>query len=181
MAEGAIRSPSSAIPFSGERHDEDRPNAIFAAASRPRFRGTVTQRVVLIVDDQEDNRAIFSALLEYHGYEVVQAENGRQALDLALTRQPGLILMDLHMPVMDGWEATRLLRGDERTSRIPILAVTAEDRTSRARLRDAGFCAFLQKPVHPRSLIRAVVRCLEARPGDEMWIELADETDPLVR
>jgi two-component system, cell cycle response regulator DivK len=141
----------------------------------------LNQQVVLVVDDQEDNRAIFSALLEYHGYAVMEAENGLQALDLALARTPGVILMDLHMPVMDGWEATRLLRGDDRTARIPILAVTAEDRTSLARLRDAGFCAFLQKPVRPRTLIRAVVRCLEARDDAGMWIEVADEMDPLAR
>ncbi|CAN5795766.1 MAG: response regulator [Gemmatimonadetes bacterium] len=141
----------------------------------------MTQQVILIVDDQEDNRAIFSAVLEHHGYTVIEAENGRKSLDLALTHQPGLILMDLHMPVIDGWEATRLLRGDERTSRIPILAVTAEDRTSQARLRDAGFCAFLQKPVHPRSLIRAVARCLQCDDDAGMWVELVDEMDPPAR
>jgi two-component system, cell cycle response regulator DivK len=141
----------------------------------------VTQQVVLVVDDQEDNRAIFTAMLEHHGYIVVQAENGRQSLDLARRYQPGLILMDLHMPVMDGWEATRLLRDDEITSRIPVLAVTAEDRTSKARLRDAGFCAFLQKPVHPRDLIRGVALCLESSAAAGMWIELADELDPLAR
>jgi two-component system, cell cycle response regulator DivK len=141
----------------------------------------VTQPVILVVDDQEDNRAIFSAVLEHHGYAVIQAENGRRSLELALDHLPGLILMDLHMPVMDGWEATRLLRGDERTQRIPILAVTAEDRTSRTRLRDAGFCAFLQKPVHPRTLMRAVTCCLENGNGEGMWVELVDEMDPLPR
>jgi two-component system, cell cycle response regulator DivK len=87
----------------------------------------MSQKVLLIADDQDDNRVIFSAVLTHHGYGVFLATDGREAVELAWAHSPRLILMDLKMPVMDGWEATRLLKADAATAHIPIVAVTAED------------------------------------------------------
>jgi two-component system, cell cycle response regulator DivK len=128
-------------------------------------------KVLLIADDEEDNRVIFSAILTHHDYAVVLAENGREALELARDHSPRLILMDLQMPVMDGWEATRQLKADPDTADIPVIAVTARDCTA-ALLEDAGFCAYVGKPVAPQNLLRAVEFCLEQAGEGVPWIDL---------
>ena len=132
----------------------------------------MTQKVILLADDQPDNLAIFSAILTHHGYGVVLAANGREAVDLARDHAPKLILMDLQMPVMDGWEASRLLKSTPATADIPIVAITAEDHNSLTRLRDAGFCAYLRKPVTPDAVVDAVRQCLEEHAAGVRWIEL---------
>src|SRR4051812_36123465 len=80
---------------------------------------------LLLVEDNEDNRIIYSTVLRHLGYEVIEALDGVEAVALARSRLPDLILMDISIPEMDGWEATRVLRADERTRRIPIIALTA--------------------------------------------------------
>src|SRR3954464_8817353 len=80
---------------------------------------------ILLVEDNEDNRIIYSTVLRHLGYEVVEAEDGVQAVALARSLQPDLILMDISIPELDGWEATRILRRDVATSAIPIIALTA--------------------------------------------------------
>jgi two-component system, cell cycle response regulator DivK len=133
--------------------------------------GVMIQNVLLIVDDEEDNRVIFSAILTHHDYAVVLAKNGQEAVELARDHSPRLILMDLQMPVADGWEATLQLKADPETADIPVIAVTAGDHPA-ARLEEAGFCAYVRKPVAPQDLLRAVEFCLE-RVGEGMpWIEL---------
>jgi len=132
----------------------------------------MTQKVLLIADDQEDNRVIFAAILMHHGYGVFIATNGREAVELAGAHSPRLILMDLQMPVMDGWEATRLLRSDPGTAHIPIIAVTAEDHGDPRRLQETGFCAYIRKPVLPQNMARAVEFCLEVEARGVSWITL---------
>lgn len=131
----------------------------------------MTQRLTLIADDQEDNRVIFSAILQHHGYSVLPATNGREAVDQAKLHSPDLILMDLHMPVLSGWETTRLLKADEDTASIPIVAVTAADE-SPERLQEAGFCAYVRKPVAPLNVVRAVEMCLGDNARGSRWIDL---------
>lgn len=131
----------------------------------------MTQTMLLVADDQEDNLAIFSAILTHHGYGVVRATHGREAVELARTHVPRLILMDLHMPVLDGWGAIRLLKADPETADIPVVAVTAEDH-ARSRLQQAGFCAYVRKPVAPENLVRAVRLCLEGAEERTRWIVL---------
>lgn len=132
----------------------------------------MTQKVLLIADDQEDNRVIFSAILTHHGYGVLVANNGQEAIELTREHAPRLVLMDLQMPVMDGWEATRLLKADPETAHIPVVAVTALDPADAPRLREGGFCAYVGKPVLPQNLLRAVDLCLESIVEGKRWIEL---------
>src|SRR5665213_2946045 len=79
---------------------------------------------VLLVDDYPDAREMYAEYLEFSGFEIVQAGNGREAIERALETNPDVILMDLSLPIMDGWEATRRLKADARTQHIPVLAVT---------------------------------------------------------
>ena len=80
---------------------------------------------VLIVDDYEDTREMLKMMLEMRGCVVVEAANGLEAVEVAMREKPDLILMDLNMPVLDGWEATRRLTTQEATRHIPIVAITA--------------------------------------------------------
>jgi len=80
---------------------------------------------ILLVEDNEMNRDMLTRRLERKGYEVVAATDGQQALDMARAEAPDLILMDLSLPVLDGWEATRRLKAAEETRAIPVLALTA--------------------------------------------------------
>src|ERR1043166_7378366 len=79
---------------------------------------------VLLVDDYPDAREMYSEYLEFSGFDVVEAANGMEALQRAVEAAPDIILMDLSLPVMDGWEATRRLKADERTAGIPVVALT---------------------------------------------------------
>jgi two-component system cell cycle response regulator DivK len=128
-------------------------------------------RLLLVADDEEDNRVIFSAILTHHGYNVSLATDGQEALEQARRHAPDLIVMDLQMPVMDGWEATRLLKSDPRTAAIPVVAATALD-VATAQLREAGYCAYVRKPIAPRDLVRAVELCLEGVSQENQWIDL---------
>ena len=128
-------------------------------------------KLLLVADDEEDNRVIFSAILTHHRYNVLLATDGREAVAQAKRHAPDLVLMDLQMPVMDGWEATRLLRLDPHTATVPIVAVTAQDWTAN-RLREAGFCAYIRKPVAPREMVRLVELCLSGLGQERFWIDL---------
>src|SRR5258708_12425285 len=79
---------------------------------------------ILLVEDNEMNRDMLSRRLERRGYEVVIAVDGQQGVDLALSQRPDLILMDMSLPVIDGWEATRRIKAEGTTSKIPVIALT---------------------------------------------------------
>lgn len=113
--------------------------------------------LILLVEDVADNRALARYLLEAAGLEVVEAQTGQEALDLAATRRPDLILMDLQMPGMDGWEAARRLQADPATADIPVLAVTAHAMTGdRERVLAAGFAAYISKPIDLTNFVATV-------------------------
>lgn len=117
--------------------------------------------LVLIVDDYEDNRELYAEYLTFVGYEVAEATNGQQALDLASSLEPDLIVMDLSLPVIDGWTATRQLKDDDRTSRIPVIALTGHALAGHSeRARDAGCDSFLTKPCMPEALAEEIRRYL---------------------
>lgn len=117
------------------------------------------QKTVLLVEDNDDNRTVFATILRHYGYEVIEAEDGESGVELARTRQPDLVLMDISIPVLDGWEATRVLKRDTATSEIPVVAVTAHALSEdRARARAIGFDGFLAKPVQPRLVVEEVRR-----------------------
>src|SRR5579864_2723400 len=79
---------------------------------------------VLLVDDYPDARDMYTEYLQYSGFEVIEASNGMEALQRAAEEMPDIILMDLSLPVIDGWEATRRLKADKRTAPIPVVALT---------------------------------------------------------
>ena len=108
---------------------------------------------ILLAEDNEMNRDMLSRRLARYGYEVVVAENGQEAIALTKSEAPDVVLMDLTMPVLDGWEATRQLRAEEATAEIPIIALTAHAlKEDRQRALEAGCTHFLTKPVDIKQL-----------------------------
>ena len=109
---------------------------------------------ILLVEDNEMNRDMLSRRLERKGYQVVMAVDGQQALDLALAEMPDLILMDMSLPVMDGWEATRRLKAGEQTRQIPVIALTAHAMPEDERkAREAGCNDYDTKPIELARLL----------------------------
>ncbi len=116
---------------------------------------------LLLVEDNEMNRDMLSRRLASEGFELVSAETGQQAIDMAQSEQPDLILMDMGMPVMDGWEATRILKSSAETKHIPIIALTAHAFTQdEERSRQAGCDDFLTKPIDFPRLLKAIEQLL---------------------
>lgn len=120
---------------------------------------------VLLVDDYPDAREMYSEYLQFSGYDVVEAANGMEALQRAVDTTPDIILMDLSLPIMDGWEATRRLKADERTAEIPVVALTGHALAGISEgARQAGCDAFVTKPCLPEDLVREIQKVLD-EPG----------------
>lgn len=112
---------------------------------------------ILVVEDTEDNRQIVRDLLTSVGYELIEAVDGAQGVEAALREKPDLILMDIQLPVFDGYEATRRIRANEATGRIPIIAVTSYALSGdEEKARAAGCDDYLAKPFSPRQLLAMV-------------------------
>jgi two-component system, cell cycle response regulator DivK len=123
-----------------------------------------SQPLVLVVEDYQDAREMYAAYLMFSGYRVAEATNGVDAIEKTVQLMPDIILMDLALPVMDGWEATRRLKMDERTKHIPIVALTGHALTQHAEgAREAGCDAFVTKPCLPDALVAEIQRMLSAR------------------
>jgi two-component system cell cycle response regulator DivK len=119
---------------------------------------------VLVVDDIEDNRVMYAEFLRFSGFRVVEAGNGVEAIKVAMARAPDLIVMDLSLPLMDGWEATRRLKSQEHTRHIPVIALTGHALDGHSEeARNAGCDAFLAKPCLPEALLETVQRILSGR------------------
>lgn len=110
---------------------------------------------ILVAEDHLDSRDAMRAILEAFGYQVVEAVNGREAVDLALSSRPDLILMDIMMPELDGFEATRELRRHRTTSLTPIIAVTAMEGAHQIAIQ-AGANDYVRKPVDIHGLVAKV-------------------------
>ena len=124
---------------------------------------TSSPKRVLLVDDFEDSRFSLSKLLEIEGYEVLEAGDGAQAVELALDRKPDLILMDLSLPVIDGLSATRQIRQNEAMKSVPIIALTAHDLVDfQAKAKDAGCTDYATKPVDFNLLMTLMSKYLPA-------------------
>lgn len=120
-------------------------------------------RTVLLVEDNEDNRTVYRTILEHYGYKVMEARNGEDGVRMAREQRPDLILMDISIPVIDGWEATRILKADPKTNDIPIIALTAHAlATDRAKAAEVGCDGYLAKPCEPRRVVAEVERFLGA-------------------
>ena len=124
--------------------------------------------LVLLVDDYPDNRDIYAQFLAYSGLRVEEADNGHQALDKAFTLRPDVIVMDLSLPGLDGWEATRRLKEDPRTRTIPVIALTGHALAGHSKgAFDAGCDAFITKPCLPERLLQEIRTLIGGpRPGD---------------
>jgi len=124
-----------------------------------------TGPLVMVVDDLTETRRLLRKLLEESGWRVVEAANGRDALEVAAHTQPALILMDLNMPVLDGFTATLRLRAVERMRHVPVVAITAHDSEEfRAAARAVGCVEFVVKPIDFDCLIILMERLVEKNP-----------------
>jgi two-component system, cell cycle response regulator DivK len=114
-------------------------------------------RSILVVEDQEDNRRIIRDLLSSAYFEVIEAVTGEEGVALAHARLPDLILMDIQMPVLDGYEATRQIKADARLQHIPIIVVTSYALSGDdAKARAAGADDYVAKPFTPRELLAKI-------------------------
>src|SRR5215218_7462815 len=119
---------------------------------------------VLLVDDYPDAREMYSEYLQFSGFDVVEAANGMEALQKAVDATPDIILMDLSLPVMDGWEATRRLKADARTAHIPVVALTGHALAGISEgAKRAGCDAFVIKPCLPEDLVKEIRKVLDER------------------
>ena len=117
--------------------------------------------LVLVVEDYQDAREMYAAYLQFSGYRVAEATNGIEAIDKSIELMPDIILMDLALPRMDGWEATRRLKLDDRTKHIPIVALTGHALAGHAEgARQAGCDSFVTKPCLPDALVAEIQRML---------------------
>ena len=126
-----------------------------------------SQPLVLVVEDYQDAREMYAAYLQFSGFDVAEAGNGVEAIEKALTLLPDIVLMDLALPRMDGWEATRRLKSDVRTRHIPIVALTGHALAGHAEgAREAGCDAFVTKPCLPDALVAEIKRLLDAQAAN---------------
>jgi CheY-like chemotaxis protein len=114
-------------------------------------------KTVLLVEDNEDNRIVYSTILQHFGYVVMEALNGEEGIAKARAEHPDLILMDISIPVIDGWEATQVLKRDPETRSIPIIALTAHALASdREKAMEVGCDSYLAKPCEPKAVVSEV-------------------------
>jgi CheY-like chemotaxis protein len=117
--------------------------------------------LILVVDDYQDAREMYAEYLQFSGFRVAEARNGNEAVEQAFALKPDLILMDLSLPGMDGWEATRRLKADEATRHIPIVALTGHALAGASEgAKRAGCDSFVTKPCLPDDLVVEVRRML---------------------
>jgi two-component system cell cycle response regulator DivK len=118
-------------------------------------------RKILLVEDNEMNRDMLSRRLARNGYEVFLAMDGQQGADMALSEQPDLILMDMSLPVIDGWEATRRVKANDATRRIPVIALTAHAMAGdREKAMEVGCEDYDTKPVEMSRLLGKIAALL---------------------
>jgi two-component system, cell cycle response regulator DivK len=118
---------------------------------------SVTNRRILVVEDQEDNRRILRDLLTSRGYDIIEAEDGEKGLAMAQDRRPDLILMDVQIPLLDGYEVTRRLKADPALRNIPIIVITSYALSGdESRARAAGCNAYVSKPYSARRLLAKI-------------------------
>ncbi len=124
----------------------------------------VSEKTVLLVEDNEDNRIVYATVLEHFGYRVLEARDGEEGVRMARVEHPDVVLMDISIPIIDGWSATSMLKADPGTTAIPVIALTAhalpEDREKSAAV---GCDGYLAKPCEPSRVVAEVRRVLDVR------------------
>jgi two-component system cell cycle response regulator DivK len=119
--------------------------------------------LILVVDDFADNREMYTQFLEFSGFRVAEAQNGHEALEKAFALNPDLIVMDLSLPGLDGWEATRQLKANDHTRRIPVIALTGHALAGHSKgAMEAGCDAFITKPCLPERLMEEIKSMLKS-------------------
>ena len=114
-------------------------------------------KCILVVEDQEDNRRILRDLLGNAGFELIEAQSGEDALSAVMKQRPDLILMDIQLPQMDGYEATRRIKSNPEMKEVPVIVVTSYALAGdEAKARAAGCTAYVSKPFRPRALLAKV-------------------------
>lgn len=123
---------------------------------------------ILVVEDNEENRDALSRRLSRRGYEVLLAADGKLGVEMAQSSAPDLILMDINMPVLDGWEATRQIKAEPATSGIPIIALTAHAMSSdREKMLALGCDDYHPKPINFGHLLEQIEALLQKRTANE--------------
>lgn len=123
--------------------------------------------LILVVEDFDDAREMYRDYLEFSGFRVETARDGREAIDKVRTLHPDLVLMDLSLPGIDGWEATRLLKGDSETKHVLIVALSAHALAAEGeRARAAGCDGFIAKPCLPPDLVHEISKYLNGQHGE---------------
>lgn len=129
---------------------------------------TEQRPLILLVDDFQDNREMYAMYLDYTGFRVAEATNGYEALEQASALAPDLIVMDLSLPGLDGWEATRRLKSDARTRSIPVIALTSHALEGFSEGAKAAGCdAFVTKPCLPEELVGEIRKILKGSDRPE--------------
>jgi two-component system cell cycle response regulator/two-component system cell cycle response regulator DivK len=118
---------------------------------------------ILIAEDYDDNRELLRLLLTGAAYDVREAKNGLECLSMAKEQPPDLIMIDLSMPILDGWELFRELKADAITANIPCVAVTAQSETDRERALQTGFSAYVTKPFRGEELLATVAKLISTK------------------
>lgn len=119
---------------------------------------------VLLVEDNYMNKVLVREILTLHGYEILEARSGTEALKKLAEERPDIILMDLHLPEMDGITATRIIKSEERNKGIPILALTASAmKGEEHQILNKGFDGYVAKPIEVKKLLAAITSNLEAK------------------
>jgi CheY-like chemotaxis protein len=123
--------------------------------------------LILVVDDYSDGRDIVCCVLANEGFETIEATNGHDALEQVREHLPDVVVLDLALPGIDGWEVARLIKADRATAGVRLLGFTAHaEKTALQRAREAGCDAVLTKPCAPRALVQSVRDLLAARAQD---------------
>lgn len=133
--------------------------------------------LILVVDDYEENRLLLRLFLKHRGYDVIEAENGSEAVKAAIQHRPDLILMDISMPLLDGCAAMRLIRGNDATRHVPIIAMSAHeyeklDPLLRLDAMLAGLTEYVTKPFNPLELERVIERLLPPKQPTQENVSL---------
>jgi two-component system cell cycle response regulator DivK len=124
----------------------------------------MANELILIIEDNEKNRRLARDVLQFNGYRTIESETAEEGIELARQQKPALILMDFHLPGMNGIEAFKVLRADADAKSIPVLAVTASAMTEdRKKILDAGFDGLQTKPINVKEFLGAVAAILERR------------------
>ena len=112
--------------------------------------------VVLLAEDNEDTRRVYGLILRHYGYQVHEATNGEDAVELTRTWRPSLVLMDIGLPILDGWQASHILKSDPATSTIPVIAFSAHIASTADLAGRSTFDGYILKPVSPTELVKRV-------------------------